>query len=423
MVIAANKDSARECVLRAKEAMKKNDIPRMQKLLQKAKQLDPNCDISSILRNGQTPPAADNGEEGSEFEDSNNSYSHDDQYNSFDEAELLRNRKSKARSDSPGPSHSGAKRPHRSPTRSSQAKDDPRTKSRSKSAARPAAEFTVEDSAQVERIRHCKDYYEILQISKTEFTEALLKKKYRALALKLHPDKCRAPGATEAFKALGNAYDVLADPKRRDDYDRFGTEDQRSVRRTRHHQHSDFYEYDVNRGFEAEMSPEDIFEMFFGGAFPSSSMHRRGRAQYHFRQEFHQQPHAREEPSLLYQLLQILPILVILLGGLLVQFFASEPAYSLNRDNTYHVQRYTRELRVPYYVKPDFEQVYRNKIHQVEHHVENEYVSMLRSQCYREKSNREGLLWTAKMRGDADLWKRAQEMEMVYCRRLEELYH
>uniref|UniRef100_A0A914NP47 Uncharacterized protein n=1 Tax=Meloidogyne incognita TaxID=6306 RepID=A0A914NP47_MELIC len=53
MVIDANKDAAKECVLRAKEAMKSNDMPRMQKLLRKAKQLDPSCDVSSILRNGQ----------------------------------------------------------------------------------------------------------------------------------------------------------------------------------------------------------------------------------------------------------------------------------------------------------------------------------------------------------------------------------
>lgn len=49
------------------------------------------------------------------------------------------------------------------------------------------------------RIRHCKDYYEILNLKK-DATEAQLKREYRKLALQLHPDKCRAPGATEAFK-------------------------------------------------------------------------------------------------------------------------------------------------------------------------------------------------------------------------------
>jgi DnaJ family protein B protein 12 len=95
-------------------------------------------------------------------------------------------------------------RQHRSPARNSSTstKDDSRT--RSKSATRPSAnataQYSSEEVALVERIRHCKDYYEILQVNKAEFTEVLLKKKYRELALKLHPDKCHAPGSTEAFK-------------------------------------------------------------------------------------------------------------------------------------------------------------------------------------------------------------------------------
>ena len=50
-------------------------------------------------------------------------------------------------------------------------------------------------------IKECKDYYEILGVSK-DATEADLKKQYKRLALQFHPDKNSAPGASEAFKGL-----------------------------------------------------------------------------------------------------------------------------------------------------------------------------------------------------------------------------
>lgn len=70
-------------------------------------------------------------------------------------------------------------------------------------AAQP--EFTAEQNEAVKRIKKCKDYYEILGITK-DATDSDIKKAYRKLALEVHPDKNKAPGSVEAFKALGKLF-------------------------------------------------------------------------------------------------------------------------------------------------------------------------------------------------------------------------
>lgn len=60
------------------------------------------------------------------------------------------------------------------------------------------------------------------------------------------------------LSAIGNAYAVLSNTEKRRQYDQYGEERSHPTRQ-RHH-----------RDFEADISPEDLFNMFFGGGFPSS---------------------------------------------------------------------------------------------------------------------------------------------------------
>lgn len=68
-----------------------------------------------------------------------------------------------------------------------------------------------------------KDYYAILGVAKTANDDEL-KKAYRKLALKYHPDKNKSPVAEEKFKEIAEAYEVLSDKKKREIYDQVGEE-------------------------------------------------------------------------------------------------------------------------------------------------------------------------------------------------------
>ncbi|HOJ93526.1 MAG TPA: molecular chaperone DnaJ [Dictyoglomaceae bacterium] len=66
-----------------------------------------------------------------------------------------------------------------------------------------------------------KDYYEILGVDRNA-TQEDIKKAYRKLVRQYHPDLNKDPGAQDKFKEINEAYEVLSDPQKRAQYDRFG---------------------------------------------------------------------------------------------------------------------------------------------------------------------------------------------------------
>lgn len=184
------------------------------------------------------------------------------------------------------------------------------------------ADYTKEQLEMVKNIKKCKDYYEVLGVTK-EATDSELKKAYKKMALQLHPDKNKAPGSVEAFKAVGNAVSVLTDPEKRKSYDLYGGNDQvHSGGRSQNH--STTFENGYGRGFESDITAEELFNMFFGSGFHQQNMNtRQRRYQRNENQNQHQQ-----QPSLAFGL-----ILVLVVVSLMSSFFTSDPIYSLQPNS------------------------------------------------------------------------------------------
>ena len=129
-------------------------------------------------------------------------------------------------------------------------------------------------SKQIAAVLEARCHYTVLAVPRSASDDDV-KRAYRQLALRLHPDKCGAPRAPDAFRAVSRAFACLSDPARRRTYDRTGVDpDDPAVahggarrRTTGGHPRpgggGGFY----GGGFPDTFDAEELFNAFFGGAF------------------------------------------------------------------------------------------------------------------------------------------------------------
>lgn len=225
-------------------------------------------------------------------------------------------------------------------------------------------------------------YYEILGLQRNASDDDI-KRAYRKLALKLHPDKNKARGADDAFKSVSKAFSCLSNPDKRRNYDAYGAEDPALPTgrpAARHFGGRPMY-YS-----SSEIDPEEIFNMFFGGNPFMASQSRVFRTHSGFRPQQQGQAQAVQNP--LRAFIPLVPFFLIFVLNLFSRSGTS--AFSLSQSKNYADQLRTLAHEVPYYVASHeiFAKAYpggSRQRAQLEAKIESEYREALQSQCYQER--------------------------------------
>uniref|UniRef100_A0A7S2SSK5 J domain-containing protein n=1 Tax=Rhizochromulina marina TaxID=1034831 RepID=A0A7S2SSK5_9STRA len=298
----------------------------------------------------------------------------------------------------------------------------------------PVRGHTPEQEAIVRRIMaaQAKGHYDVLGVG-TKATDDEIKKAYRKLALKLHPDKNSAPGAEGAFKAVSMAYTVLSDSEKRRTYDLYGSDDPTNPSSGGGGgggMHRRYAEQDIN--------PEDIFNMFFGGGMggfhhaqgPGFRVYRSGfppRRQHPGGQQQQQQRQEAQGSAGLMQLLQLAPIFLFLVTSMFFPSGSYESPFSLQRSGGYAIQRATQDSRgirggIEYFVKESFAKNYgrtRRQLASVEGQVQQAFHDELRYECTQQHHQQRLAMNRAKFSRDSAkrqaLTERAKQMSLSAC--------
>ncbi|KAG2388074.1 hypothetical protein C9374_000924 [Naegleria lovaniensis] len=309
--------------------------------------------------------------------------------------------------------------------------------------------YTNEQRQEVLALLKLKDdYYKVLGVEKTA-TKEQIKKAYRKLALKFHPDRNSVPEATEAFKIIGAAYMCLSDDEKRKLYDAYGTDDRQKIgmsqqeamfgrRRGAFSTNGGFYYYGGNHG---GMDEDEIFFDLFSQMFGARNVYmspnqRRQRRQY---QRAEEDTDAQNTPSFTFGCIQLSLIFVILALSILPSFFSNffpqKPSASYNEvygNGYYHFESigsfseqrsitYSprgKNIEIPIYYSPRVLAIYGDTIHtQYRKTVLSDYKHYLSNRCTEQKFYEQ-----ASSDNDKRAWLRRKEPGANYCKRLHDIF-
>ncbi|ODV58575.1 DnaJ-domain-containing protein [Ascoidea rubescens DSM 1968] len=269
--------------------------------------------------------------------------------------------------------------------------------------------YTKEQEILVEKILKSGEFYSILSVEKSA-TDGEIKKAYRKLALKVHPDKNQHPKAPEAFKKVSKAFEILSDPQKRALFDQTGRDpDSRPSAST-----SGFQRTTTNgpapddifsafQAFNGRPMNDDIFNIFFGGQRGTTftfgpggfTTHRFPPRQRTY--QTHQNSTNQPPPDFLTSLKSLLPLFLILLMPIISMFSAHTsnkiPDFYFTPYNNFNVQRSTQVYNIPYYIKESsLQDLTENDLRVLDKKAENKYITMLNKKCIYENTERNRLI-------------------------------
>ncbi|KAK9084242.1 hypothetical protein Scep_030713 [Stephania cephalantha] len=245
--------------------------------------------------------------------------------------------------------------------------------------------YSDENAKLVNEIKRTRDYYAILGVEKRCSVEEI-RRAYKKLSLKVHPDKNKAPGSEEAFNKVCKAFKCLSEEESRRNYDQNGILDEfdhnqrcNNVRRRRYYRMGRT-NTNVNVFFHDDFDPNEVFRSFFGQSdvFWTSNVRRTRRMDDWRRGSDH--THGGLDVNI---------TLLLLLVFFIVLFLATipfwDPEYSLHPSRACKLPRVTQNYGIEYYVKSsDFDKKFplgSSSREIIEGQVVNKYRIMLGHYC------------------------------------------